>query len=138
MDAIFTPGGDIGHANRKQERAGRHEAEAAVWEAIFGNVTEARQHAAAALGLSTARDVMYGAALAFARTGESARAQALADDLENRFPEDTIARFNYLPTLRQLLDNEPLELIRRWRRCSTRRLLQHKDSITSRAPLWGS
>lgn len=59
----------------KQERAGRHEAEAAVREAIFGNVTEARQHAAAALGLSTAKDVMYGAALAFARTGESARAK---------------------------------------------------------------
>jgi ATP/maltotriose-dependent transcriptional regulator MalT len=31
---------------------------------------------------------------------DSAGAQALADDLQKRFPEDTIVRFNYLPTLR--------------------------------------
>ena len=34
---------------------------------------------------------------------EDARAQALADDLGKRFPEDTIVQFNYLPTLRAKL-----------------------------------
>jgi len=29
----------------------------------------------------------------------TARAQALADDLAKRFPEDTIVQFNYLPTI---------------------------------------
>jgi len=41
-------------------------------------------------------------------TGDSARARTLADDLDKRFPEDTIVRFNYLPTLRaQLALNTP-------------------------------
>jgi eukaryotic-like serine/threonine-protein kinase len=31
--------------------------------------------------------------------GDSPRAQALADDLQKRFPDDTVVRFNYLPTL---------------------------------------
>jgi hypothetical protein len=31
--------------------------------------------------------------------GDSARAQALAEDLQKRFPDDTVVRFNYLPTL---------------------------------------
>jgi hypothetical protein len=32
--------------------------------------------------------------------GDSTRAKSLTDDLDKRFPEDTIVRFNYLPTLR--------------------------------------
>ena len=31
--------------------------------------------------------------------GEAVRAQALANDLGKRFPEDTIVRYNFLPTL---------------------------------------
>jgi len=52
-----------------------------------------------ALALSTGRDVQYGAALASAVAGSTARAQALADDLAKRFPEDTVVQFNYLPTI---------------------------------------
>jgi eukaryotic-like serine/threonine-protein kinase len=37
-------------------------------------------------------------ALAYAR--DDARAKTLADDLDKRFPEDTIVQFNYLPTVR--------------------------------------
>jgi eukaryotic-like serine/threonine-protein kinase len=46
--------------------------------------------------------VHYAAALALAIAGERARAQAIADDLEGRFPADTSVRFNYVPTLRAL------------------------------------
>jgi tetratricopeptide (TPR) repeat protein len=46
---------------------------------------------------------MYGTALALALAGNSAQAQALADDLEKRFPEDTSVKFSYLPVLRALL-----------------------------------
>lgn len=57
----------------------------------------------AAIELSKGRDVEYGAAFALALTGDSSRSQALADDLERRFPEDTSVRFTYLPTLRAKL-----------------------------------
>jgi eukaryotic-like serine/threonine-protein kinase len=89
-------------AERKETAAG-YEAEAALREALFGNAAEVRERAAAALGLSTGRDVQYGAALARAFAGDVARAQALADDLSGRFPEDTLVQFNYLPTVRAQL-----------------------------------
>jgi tetratricopeptide (TPR) repeat protein len=86
------------------ETAALYQAAAAVREALFGNVSEARQSAAAALQLSKGRDVEYGAAFALALSGDSYRSRALANDLERRFPEDTSARTSYLPTLRALLD----------------------------------
>ena len=56
----------------------------------------------AALALSNGRDVKYMGALALALSGDSSRSQPLADDLEERFPEDTFAKFTYLPVLRGL------------------------------------
>jgi tetratricopeptide (TPR) repeat protein len=96
----------------KKETAASYEANAAVREALFGNGADARQRAAAALGLSTGRDVQYGAALALALAGNTAQAEALADDLAKRFPEDTYVQFNYLPTIHAQLTvthNEPAE-----------------------------
>jgi predicted Zn-dependent protease len=52
------------------------------------------------LSISRDRDVEYGAALALAVAGDSSAAEALANDLVRRFPEDSLARFNYLPVLR--------------------------------------
>jgi eukaryotic-like serine/threonine-protein kinase len=69
-------------------------------EAWFGNTDDARRRASLALKLSTGRDLQYFAALTFAYTRDDARAKALADDLDKRFPEDTIVQFNYLPTVR--------------------------------------
>jgi eukaryotic-like serine/threonine-protein kinase len=87
-------------AEKKATAAG-YEATAARREAIFGNAAEARRRAASALGLSTGQEahLRYGAALAIALAGDISRAQALADDLARRFPEDTIVQFNFLPTL---------------------------------------
>ena len=91
----------VASAERAQEKeaAAGYETDAALREALFGNEAEARQRAASALRLSTGRDVQYGAALALALAADVTRAQALADDLDKRFPEDTIVQFNYLPTL---------------------------------------
>jgi eukaryotic-like serine/threonine-protein kinase len=86
----------------QQERAALWEAGAAVREALYGNAAEARQRANAALKLSRNREVEYGAAYALARAGQTQQAEALADDIAKRFPDDTSARFNYLPTLRAL------------------------------------
>jgi hypothetical protein len=85
------------------ERAAVYEAGAAVWEAFFGNAPTARRSANEALGLSKGRDVEYGAAFALALAGDSSRSQALANDLERRFPDDTFVKFTYVPTLRARL-----------------------------------
>jgi len=85
------------------ERASLWEAGAAVREALFGNRTIATDRARAALSLSYDREVEYGAALALSISGDSARAQYLADDMQKRFPVDSSVRFSYLPTLRALL-----------------------------------
>jgi eukaryotic-like serine/threonine-protein kinase len=83
----------------EKEAAASYEADEALSEALFGNATKARQKVASALGLSKTRDVQYVAALALALAGDGQRAQSLADDLDARFPEDTIVQFNYLPNL---------------------------------------
>ena len=68
------------------ERAGLWEAGASLREAFFGEAPQARQRAMAALDHSNNREVQFGAALALAMSGDAGRAQALADDLERRFP----------------------------------------------------
>ena len=85
------------------ERAALWAAGAAVREALFGNKKAAIVSALSALKLSRNREVEYGAALAFALSDDSSHAKALADDLEKRFPEDSSARFSYLPTVRAVL-----------------------------------
>jgi eukaryotic-like serine/threonine-protein kinase len=95
----------VDSAKRAQEKepAATESAVAGLREALFGNAEEARRRATMAMGRSAGRDVQYGVALALAYAGDDARAQALTDDLGKRFPEDTIAQFNYLPTLRAKL-----------------------------------
>jgi DNA-binding winged helix-turn-helix (wHTH) protein/tetratricopeptide (TPR) repeat protein len=68
-------------------------------EVSLGNPQEARRYATLALKLSNSRDVLEYAALALAYSGDDAHAKALADDLNTRFPEDTLVQFNYLPTI---------------------------------------
>ncbi len=88
---------------QEQEVAASYETAEALTEALFGNEREARQSVASALRLSTGRDVVFGTALALALVGDVGRAQAMADGLGKRFPEDTIVQFNYLPSLRAQL-----------------------------------
>jgi eukaryotic-like serine/threonine-protein kinase len=95
---------DVAKREGQRERAAIYEAGAAVWEAFFGNVDAARHTAMESLELSKGRDVEYGAAVALALSGDSSRAQSLANNLEKRFPEDTSVQFSYLPTLRALFD----------------------------------
>jgi DNA-binding winged helix-turn-helix (wHTH) protein/tetratricopeptide (TPR) repeat protein len=87
----------------QRERAGLWEAGAAVREAFFGNAAEAKKRALAARELTKDREAEYGSAFALALSGDSSGAQALADDLEKRFPEDTSVRYSYLPVLRARL-----------------------------------
>ena len=93
---------DLAQRAGEQERAATYEAGKAVWQGLYGIAPAAKQGAVAALELSRGRDVEYGAAFALALAGDFPRAQALARDLEKRFPEDTSVQFNYLPALRAL------------------------------------
>lgn len=92
-------------ANRaaESEMAAGCAAAAALWEALYGNPSKAKERVYRTLSLSNGRDAQYVAALALALNGDAEGSRALVDDLEKRFPEDTIVKFNYLPTLRAQL-----------------------------------
>jgi tetratricopeptide (TPR) repeat protein len=94
---------DAARRKGQAERAAMFQVEAAVRDAFLGNVVEARRGAAAALDLSHGKDVLYGAAFALALSGESSQSQTIADELEQRFPEDTSVKYSYVPELRALL-----------------------------------
>ncbi|HTQ87271.1 MAG TPA: tetratricopeptide repeat protein, partial [Candidatus Solibacter sp.] len=77
----------------------------ALREALFGNFAEARKQADAALKFAPgSRNVEIEAALALAIAGDAARAQALADDLNKRFPLNTVTQSVWLPTIRAQLE----------------------------------
>ena len=77
---------------------------AALREAAFGNLGEARQ--AADAGLKLAPDspaVEVEAALAYAMTGDAVRAESLAQDLDKRYPLETQMQSLWLPAIRARL-----------------------------------
>jgi len=95
-------GVDLALQERKREEAASYRAARAVWEAAYGNAVEGKRNALEALELSKGRDVQYAAALALGLSGDSSGSQGLAADLDKRFPEDTFAKFTYVPVLRGL------------------------------------
>ena len=94
---------DSAERAQENEPAAMYIALSALREALLGNAGEARRRATLALARSTGRDVTYGSALALACAADDSRARTLIDDLNKRFPQDTIVQFNYLPTLRARL-----------------------------------
>ena len=72
----------------------------AAWtEALIGDAVEARQPAAAVLALATDSYRQGMAAQELALAGDAARAQAVADDMAKRFPEDMLVQVYFLPTI---------------------------------------
>jgi eukaryotic-like serine/threonine-protein kinase len=86
----------------QRERAALFQSGAAVREGFFGNAAAARQSGKTALALSRGKEVEYGAAFAEALAGDTGSAQAMAEDLERRFADDTSAKYFYVPALRAL------------------------------------
>ena len=98
----------------EKEKAATYHAASALREGLFGNADRAGQQAILAKRRASGRDVDYGSALALAYAGDAGQAQALAEDLGKRFPDDTVVHFNYLPTLRaklELLHSNPQEAL---------------------------
>jgi hypothetical protein len=93
---------DLAQQTEHRERAALFETPPALWEAFFGNASEAKGRAET-LQRSNVREVQYGAALALAVSGDSFLAQGLANDLEKLYPDDTSVKFSYVPTVRAVL-----------------------------------
>jgi serine/threonine protein kinase/Tfp pilus assembly protein PilF len=88
----------------QKEVAGIYLANAAVLSATFGNVSEARQMATGSLKLApTSPGPEAEAALAFAMSGDEARAETLMQNLAKRFPLDTQMQSLWLPAIQAQL-----------------------------------
>jgi serine/threonine protein kinase/tetratricopeptide (TPR) repeat protein len=98
----------------KNETAAGWQMNAALREAEFGNMAQARNETAAALALASTRDVQILAALALARAGDSAQAQKRADELEKENPVNTVIVGYWLPTIRAVIEmnrNNPAKAV---------------------------
>jgi tetratricopeptide (TPR) repeat protein/predicted Ser/Thr protein kinase len=91
---------DVAKRNDQKETAALWLLNAALREAEAGNTAQARQQATSALALASTRDLQVLAALAFARGGDTARAQTIADDLNKREALNTMLNGYWLPTIR--------------------------------------
>jgi predicted Zn-dependent protease len=98
--------------DNQPDRAGLYLAGLAAREALFGNAEDAKDAANSAMSLSKDRDVLYGAAFAYAWIKEEGRATAITDELRKRFPEDTFVNGIYLPTLHAVLSRNHGDLAR--------------------------
>ena len=86
--------------NNGDEIAAGYQAAAALRDGESGNSRRARAEADAALKLAPNRQVRALAALAFARAGDTARAESLASLLDKTFPVDTLIQRYWLPSIR--------------------------------------
>jgi eukaryotic-like serine/threonine-protein kinase len=84
--------------NDAKERAAWYMARTGLWAANFGSAAGVHQAAAAALALTSGRNVKVVAARALAVAGEAAPAQKLVDELNHDFPLDTLMQHYVIPT----------------------------------------
>jgi eukaryotic-like serine/threonine-protein kinase len=77
----------------------------ALWDAVFGNLAEARRTALA--GISQAalgRDAKESEALDFALVGDTVHAESVLDNLAGRFPQDTLMQSVVIPTVQAQME----------------------------------
>ncbi len=101
-----------------KETAAEWQMNSALREAEFGNMVRARQETASALATAATQDVQTLAALALARTGDTAQARKIADDLAHRFPLNTMINRYWLPVIDAWIEigrNNPAKAIERLR-----------------------
>jgi serine/threonine protein kinase/Flp pilus assembly protein TadD len=103
--------------NGDKETAAGYMVVEALREAEFGNPRRALQEAAA-LAQEPSQQLRTLTALTLARTGQGTRALALADDLQRRYPLDTMLNRYWLPTIRAAVEvgrnnaSQAIELLR--------------------------
>ena len=95
---------DSAQRNDEKESAANYQIGTAWAEADYGNSARARQGVAAALSLSSSRDLQLVAALVLAIAGDTARAQTMAEDAAKRAPTATLTRGYWLPAIRGTIE----------------------------------
>ena len=94
----------VRHQVQKAAREGDREGEAipqieeAHWEVEFGNPESARQQISAVPETSSRHAQLF-AALVLARSGDAVRAEAAANRVSKRFPQDTLVNGYWLPAI---------------------------------------
>ena len=91
---------DAAQQNDARESAAGYQAAAALREVESGLREQAQVDANAAVKLAANRDVRAMAALALARTGDTAGAEKLTSELDMTLPADTMVQRYWLPTIR--------------------------------------
>ncbi len=106
------------------EAAAAWRLDAALREAAFGNPADAGRETERALKLApNSRDIQVEAALAEAWAGDDGGARMLEDDIEKRFPLDTLVNGYWLPTVearRKLAESNPAAALDRLQSVSSR------------------
>jgi eukaryotic-like serine/threonine-protein kinase len=95
---------DVEKRGNRREGAAFDLAIKGLHEAEFGNSQQARLAASEAISFSPGKDAKTFAALAFARAGDLSRAQMLVDELNKRFPSDTLLQRYWLPNIRASIE----------------------------------
>ncbi len=97
---------DAAHRADLKEPAALWLADAALREAAFGNRDQLRQFATESGKIApNSRDAQILIALALARGGDASRAEAIADDLNRRFPVNTVVQAVWLPAIRAQMES---------------------------------
>jgi len=108
-----------------QEVVAGYTAEHALRAAWLGQFPQAQTLAHSALRIEINRNILTRAALAFALAGDAARAQRLIEELEQKFPKDTMINEVWLPQIKAAIElrrNNPqgaLDLLEATRRYET-------------------
>jgi serine/threonine protein kinase/tetratricopeptide (TPR) repeat protein len=90
--------------NGQKETAVLWEMNAALREAEFGNLGRAHEQSTSAVTTASTRGLQAVVALALARAGDPARAEKIADQLQNLFPLDTVISGYWLPSVRASIE----------------------------------
>jgi len=91
------------HSDQK-ETAALWQMNAALREAEVRNVAEARRLASDAMALASEHDSQILGALAFARAGDAAQAEKMADYVAKSYPEDTLVNRYWLTSIRASIE----------------------------------
>jgi len=117
---------DAAHQSNLKTSVATWQAYGALREAEFGNATEAKSAASAAIKLAWYEDVKALSALAFARAGDKVRAGALLNNLQKTINPDGLVSSFWLSTVRAALDlddGKPLDAIQHLERAYPYELL---------------
>ena len=97
---IYREAVEIAQRGKFRESAASITARSALCEARFGNTAQAHDRALAALALDRSRETLPFAGIAASLAGDATQASAIADELNQRFPLDTLVNNIWVPSIR--------------------------------------